>query len=80
MLMPIAGKKASKEAAVKNSAAKSAQEIGIGDRRSESRGVLKDTRPAVRFAARAQQPTALNHVTEATTSEFDAVDGSSTGT
>jgi hypothetical protein len=34
----------------------------------------------VRFAARAQQPAALNDVIEATTSEFDAVDGSSTGT
>src|ERR1700722_6978960 len=40
------------------------------DRRSESRGVLKDTGPVVRFAARAQQPAALNDVIEATTSEL----------
>jgi hypothetical protein len=31
---------------------------------------LKDTGPVVRFAARAQQPAALNDVIEATTSEF----------
>ncbi|TMJ51930.1 MAG: hypothetical protein E6G85_13150 [Alphaproteobacteria bacterium] len=41
---------------------------------------MKDTGPVVRFAARAQQLAALNDVIEATTSEFDAVDGSSTGT
>jgi len=36
---------------------------------------LKDTGPVVRFAARAQQPAALNDVIEATTSELVQVFG-----
>src|SRR5258705_4517172 len=51
---------------------------GQGDGLSESRGVLKDTGPVVRFAARAQQPAALNDVIEATTSEFVKVFGHGT--
>src|SRR5258708_16569075 len=43
---------------------------GQGDGLSKSRGVLRDTGPVVRFAARAQQPATLNEVIEATTSEF----------
>jgi hypothetical protein len=36
----------------------------------ESRGVLRDTGPVARFAAREQQPATLNEVIEATTSEL----------
>src|SRR4030088_1133858 len=45
---------------------------GQGDGLSKSRGVLRDTGPVVRFAARAQQPATLNEVIEATTSELGA--------